>query len=98
MTYKVGTRVKKVRGLYNVGCTGIVVGHLDNDLLNDIEIKFDQESIIYHRRTGVVRSVAPAGSVGPCESAEWKPILLDGLEAGDMSYEELIDSLKETVT
>lgn len=100
MTHKIGTRVKKVRGAYNVDSTGIVVDHNPSVLefwrrrgfSVDIAVRHDCSWISVFNGT-----TQPAGSKCVTDSAEWEPILPEGSAPSEFSYWELMDNLRETV-
>lgn len=97
MAYKIGTRVKKVRGYGNVGLTGVVcVGPTVNGMTLDMSvenanmyIRMDSEWINQYG------SKFPALTVGMSNSSNWEPIIPDGAAPSELSYQELLESLEE---
>lgn len=73
MKFRIGQRVKKVRGRVNVGLTGVVVGSADwlrgDGLRHDIEIRFDSAW-----RDFFSGGLHPATRICSAVSAEWEPI------------------------
>lgn len=98
MTYKVGTRVKKVRNI-NKGLTGVVVNGPDHyglvlDGVFDVYIRMDWPFIRFNRTDNSFIRIGEAGEVVRSNSCDWEPILLDGLECGPLSAEELLESIQ----
>lgn len=92
MTYKVGTRVKKVRNM-NIGNTGIVVD--DSDHVNPLGGRYD--CYVKHDQPWVADAGDrwPAGAIARTVSSSWEPIVPEGQKPSEFSYEELLESLKE---
>ena len=97
MTHPVGTRVKKVRGVSNVGNTGVVVPFGTGCVGgcapgNDITVRHDQPA------QNVLGAVFPAGKCLYSLSSNWEPILLSGLEPAeeDFKIEDLLHGQRET--
>ena len=88
--YKIGTRIKKVRGRLNVGVTGIVVGGYIHPVNVedgcDIVVKPDTVSADYW--TG-----KKDASPGATKSCNWEPIIPEGSNVpSEASIHELLDS------
>ena len=101
MTYKIGTRVKKVKG-EDVGLTGVVCEHngecdtIENchaDGLTDYDvyIRIDQPT------ADVAGWMWPAGSVFVCRSFQWEPIVPEGQAPSEYSFDKLMDECKQDV-
>lgn len=92
MTYKIGTRVRKVKGNRNIGRTGTVCGGpaADGAVLahgSDIYVRFD---------AGWVSSTGEkwgSGTVATTVSSCWEPIIPDGHRAGVKGECSLLDEL-----
>jgi hypothetical protein len=93
MTYKIGTRVKKVRG-ENVGRTGVVCAGpathgftLSSSVVgSDMYVRFDSAW------TNIYGDQFPAGSVGVARSWLYEPIL-DRHEPCEAEFKESLDAL-----
>jgi hypothetical protein len=102
MTYKIGTRVKKVRGRSNVGVTGVVarasecIGNTCEYLtrrrgdLYDFYVRYDSSPIGYTGRR------VPAG-VWAASSRNWEPILYRH-EPCETDFMESLDKLLSEVS
>lgn len=104
MTYKVGTRVKKVRGAM-LGMTGVVSAGpptIGYNVIGDkgpTDFRYD----IYIRFDGPIEAINslgmtflwPAGNVACAFSPNWEPIVDPGAEPCGLSYEQLLESLQE---
>ena len=98
MTYKIGTRVKKVRGRDNVGATGVVarasecIGNTCEYLTRrrggvyDFYVKYDSSPI------GGRGARVPAG-VWAASSGNWTPIIPEGHRAGEEGLCTELDNL-----
>lgn len=94
MTYKIGTRVKKVRGHRNLGVTGIVCqGPTSNGQTfahskrgSDMYVKLDCDAVTPGGR------ILDAGCVGMGKSENWEPIL-DRHEPCESEFKESLDHL-----
>ena len=98
MTYKVGTRVKKVSGADNLGATGIVALGPSVDGSNvltggtDIFVRMDREWTGY-RDDGTGRTSWPAGSVCRTVASRWVPIVPEGSDVpSEVTIHQLLDS------
>ena len=88
--YKVGTRVKKVRGRYNVGLTGIVIDRyihpLNKDDGCDMVVQPDTMSIDIWTGTSSM-------DAGATKSCNWEPIIPEGSNVpSEVSIHKLLDS------
>lgn len=99
MTYKIGARVKKVRGTVNVGVTAVVCsgptvtgGTLEDSKHGaDMYVKPDQPVRTYTGR------IFPAGVVSMSDSRYWDPIIPDGHRPGIKDTCEPLDKLLSEV-
>lgn len=97
MSYKIGTRIKKVRGAVNVGTTGIV--H-PGPTTNGHTLKYSTiDSDIYVRVDQAVVSVSgntiPAGLVVMVRSHDWEPIIPPGSNIpATHTFEQLMEKYK----
>jgi hypothetical protein len=69
--FRIGQRVKKVRGEHNIGRTGIVIGieqTIEEGILFDISVQGDYDWV---NRFGVTR---PASAPSRGVSSQWEPI------------------------
>lgn len=101
MTYKVGTRVKKVRGERNLGVTGIVVPYSECQAASN-----DNCTAPMHVRVGVPWTMfsskgsapRPKGTVG-CVRApfvgQWEPVIPEGHQPCETSFPLLDDLLNK---
>ena len=86
MTYRVGTRIKKVSGEYDIGATGLVVGHTD-DLEWDILVR--EDAPWYDCDGGLHPTTIPSVT----KSSQWEPIIPEGSNVpSEASIHELLDS------
>lgn len=80
MTYKPGTRVKKVRGRNNIGATGIVVDF--EEAKRDLDgLLFPQSNLAVRHDTAWINfrgQKQPAGKVSFSAADEWEPIIPEG--------------------
>ena len=90
MTYKIGTRVKKVRGDFS-GLTGRVIGYETVDDWGDIRVAMDTP---WESRGGFSWG---AGEYAVCRSFEWEPIL-DLHEPCESEFKESLDKLLSEVS
>jgi hypothetical protein len=97
MTYKIGTRVRKVRGNANIGRNGLVVtvpwyyqifigDGYDMAVLNDCS---------WENESGFV---SPAGTISIDKSTLWEPIIPSGHRAGEQGTCDELDSLLSRAT
>ena len=97
MTYKVGTRVKKVRSnqAHNLGATGVVCSGpahlgftLDRSTIGaDIYIRMDQVWVTDSGREW------PSGTVCMAISEQWEPVIPEGSDvSSEVTIHELLDS------
>lgn len=92
MTYKIGTRVKKVGGKSEIGSTGVVVagpnavGKMPYGEY-DICVRFDNP---WTSETG---NKFPSDTVATTRSGDWTPITPDGHRAGVKGECSLLDEL-----
>ena len=110
-TFKIGQRVKKVRGEYNIGLTGVIVaigsyapglhedGRQSTRDWTDIRVKSDRDWL---NKDGKVR---PQSVIAFSQSCDWEPIVDDGRKVMDwdamgemgLSPEHLLEVVKERV-
>lgn len=104
--FKIGTRVKKMRGGTNIGLTGVVVGldHVapgqDHPMLepmkcilcaSDIQIRFDTAWVPKNDTKPM-----PPGSIGFGVAHEYEPIIPEGMKPSEFtSMEDLKEALKK---
>lgn len=86
MNLRLGQRVKKVRGGFNLGTTGVVWMIADVSAIHDFVVRTDQP-VMGH--DGILN---PAGSMLASFSEDWEPIITDR-EPSEMSYEELMEDV-----
>ena len=94
--YKIGTRVKKVRGT-NIGMTGIVchgpalTGRSVLSSGENIFVRMDVEWDGY--KDGVLKARNPAGTVGATHSDYWEKIIPEGSNVpSEATIHQLLDS------
>lgn len=95
MTYKIGTRVRKVRDSLNLGATGVVCngpgvtgGKLE--FPGDMYVRHDQP---WHSYSG---HRFPAGTVSVSTGSDWEPIL-NSHEPCESEFKESLDKLLSEV-
>ena len=90
--YKVGTRVKKVRIMADIGLTGVVVA---GEIKNKETDKFPYDMLVKADgpRSMLDGAPAPAGSINREYSEWWEPIIPEGSNVpSEVTIHELLDS------
>lgn len=91
MTYKIGTRVKKVRGL-NAGATGVVCGR-NHRFLHEYDSEYNMAVRMDSEWVSISDHVFAAGDVCATRSIDWTPIVPDGHRAGQSDLCKPLDHL-----
>lgn len=92
MTYKIGTRVRKIAGRFNVGCTGIVCDGpaAGGGVLDGREDMYVRHDTVWTSTSG---RTWPAGTISRTASAIWTPITPDRHEPCEAEFKESLDEL-----
>jgi hypothetical protein len=96
--YKIGTRIKKVKGS-NLGNTGVVVDHPQDEDCMTIEDCHEEGAFdydMYVKEDQAWRDTEgnlwPSGSIAVTRSCDWEPIIPDGSNVpSEASIHELLD-------
>lgn len=86
--FKIGTRVKKVRGIKNLGLTGVVVSVPTTWTLQEgyFVVRGDTSFTTLPNN-----AVKPAGAEAMWLASNWEPIIPTGHMASSYSLEQLLD-------
>ena len=100
MTYKIGTRVKKIAGRLNVGCTGVVCCGPAVNGRTLIDASEGCDAYLRHDAAWVsaVGGNYPAGTVSIIKCFQYAPITPDGHRAGEEGTCEPLDKLLSEVS
>lgn len=96
MTHKIGTRVRKVRGISDLGRTGIFVP-IPAEYEIYIQGSYDMAVLNDGAWTGINGRIGERGQISVDESVKWEPILDPGAAPAQETHEQLMTRLRAGV-